>query len=190
MTPKQNLCETCSGLAQSGALICKSSARRLSAAEPLLAGLNGLDRVWSSAPSEGGGAGSRQCPQVRACSVCGHADGQTNRVLGASAHALRDDHPRPAMSGGERQVRRILHPAGELAEALSTRIGAPLSLCLGSEKTGVYAATSTVPRNILLVDDVLDEGDALRLCARVLRAAGAARVVAITFARERPSRTG
>jgi len=94
--------------------------------------------------------------------------------------------------------RRGFDPAGELAAALAEALDAPLEPCLRrrggrrqvgrsrAERVGhpprVHAA-GTAPRSVTLVDDVLTTGSTLTACAKALRAAGAARVVAVTFAR-------
>jgi predicted amidophosphoribosyltransferase len=44
-------------------------------------------------------------------------------------------------------------------------------------------ASGSVPRSVLLIDDVLTTGATLSSCARALRSAGAIRVTAITFTR-------
>jgi predicted amidophosphoribosyltransferase len=88
-------------------------------------------------------------------------------------------------------------PTDELAAALAERIDAPLERCLerslgdpaGEGGTSRIArpprirTTTAAPRNVLLIDVVLDAGTTLTACARRLRVGGASRVVAVTFAR-------
>jgi predicted amidophosphoribosyltransferase len=93
---------------------------------------------------------------------------------------------------------RGFDPAGELAASLAEQLDSPPERCLArrggrrqvgrrrAERIGQpprIHATRTAPRSVVLVDDVLTTGATLSACAQALRAAGAARVVAITFAR-------
>jgi predicted amidophosphoribosyltransferase len=104
----------------------------------------------------------------------------------------------PVPPAPSRQRRRGFDPAGELAAALAERLDSPLENCLarrgGRRQVGRRRAdrigspprihaTGTAPRSVLLTDDVLTTGATLTACAQALRAAGATRVVAITFAR-------
>jgi len=166
-------------------------------AEPLLGkGPPGLDRAWSSAPHEGVARNLVAALKFR----------RLLPVAGLMADRIQWLAPAHVLSGAvvpvppapSRLRRRGFDPAGELAAAVAERLGAPLEQCLarrgGSRQVGKRRAErighppqiharGTVPRSVLLVDDVLTTGSTLTACAQALRAAGAARVVAITFAR-------
>jgi competence protein ComFC len=92
------------------------------------------------------------------------------------------------------------HPAARLAAALAARMRLPCEPLLvrprGSQRqrglslaerrrnvAGAFAATRQVGGSVLLVDDVYTSGATVSAAASALRAAGAARVDVVTFAR-------
>jgi predicted amidophosphoribosyltransferase len=104
----------------------------------------------------------------------------------------------PVPTAPLRSLLRGFDPAVEIAAELAGRSGRPLRRCLARRGSGRQVgrsraqrhggpprihASGEVPRSIVLVDDVLTTGATLSSCARALRAAGAARVVAVTFSR-------
>ena len=106
--------------------------------------------------------------------------------------------------GRKRLRKRGYDQAKLLALALSERFGKPCAQLLIKSKdnppqsgtgsrekrranvSGVYAVTDPARvhgRRVLLVDDIVTTGSTLSECARILRAAGAAEVSALTLAR-------
>ncbi len=191
------LCAACGRSCRPEAIVCTRCARGLAAAEPLLGmGPPGLDRAWSSAAYDG----------VARDLVAALKFRRLLPVAGLIAERIEWMAPAHMLSGTIVPVppaplrlrRRGFDPTGEIATALATRLDAPLEPCLvrrgGGRQVGRRRAERlgrpprietrcAVPRSVLLVDDVLTTGATLTSCARALRAAGAIRVVAVTFAR-------
>jgi predicted amidophosphoribosyltransferase len=191
------LCAACGRSCRSEAVVCSRCGRRLAGAEPLLGkGSSGLDRAWSSAPHEGVARDLVAALKFRRLlPVAGLMADRIHWL--APAHMLSGTVV-PVPPAPSRLRSRGFDPAGELAASLAEQLDSPLERCLArrggrrqvgrrrAERIGQpprIHATRAAPRSVVLVDDVLTTGATLSACAQALRAAGAARVVAITFAR-------
>jgi len=191
------LCAACGRSCRPRAVLCTRCARRLAAAEPLAGkGPPGLDRAWSSAAHDGVARDLVAALKFRRLLPVAALMAERIEWL-APAHLLSGAIV-PVPPAALRRRRRGFDPTGELAAALAARLDLPLEPCLvrrgGGRQLGRRRAERiahppriqtrcAAPRSVLLVDDVLTTGATLTACAKALRAAGAARVVALTFAR-------
>jgi predicted amidophosphoribosyltransferase len=191
------LCAGCGRPCRAEAVLCTRCARRLADAQPLLGqGPQGLDRAWSSASYEGIARDLVAALKFRR--LLPVADLMADRIQWLAPANLLSGAVVPVPPAPSRLRQRGFDPAGELAAALAERLEAPLQPCLARRGSGRQVgrrrverighpprirATATAPRSVMLVDDVLTTGATLSACAQALRAAGAARVVAVTFAR-------
>jgi ComF family protein len=191
------LCATCGRPCRAEAVLCTRCGRRLSEAQPLFGkGPPGLDRAWSSAPYEGVARDLVAALKFRR--LLPVADLMADRIQWLAPAHMLSGAVVPVPPAPSRLRQRGFDPAGELAAALAERLGASLQPCLARRGSGRQVgrrrverighpprirATDATPRSVMLVDDVLTTGATLSACAQALRAAGAARVVAVTFAR-------
>lgn len=191
------LCAACGRGCRPEAVLCSRCARRLGEAEPLLGkGPPGFDRAWSSASHEGVARDLVAALKFRR--LLPVADLMADRIHWLAPAQMLSGAVVPVPPAPARRRRRGFDPTGELAAALAERLEAPLAPCLrrhgGRRQVGRRRAerlahpprvdvVAEVPRSVMVVDDVLTTGATLTACAQALRAAGARRVVAVTFAR-------
>jgi predicted amidophosphoribosyltransferase len=191
------LCVACGRLCHEEGFLCGRCGRRLAALEPLRGtGPPGVDRCWSSAPHEGVARDLVVALKFRR--LLPVAGLMAERVAWLAPGGLFGGAVVPVPTSPLRSLARGFDPAAELAIALAERTDMELCPCLGrggfgrqvgrrrAERLGRpprIRAPRSAPRSVVLVDDVVTTGATLSACARALRAAGAVRIVAVTFAR-------
>jgi predicted amidophosphoribosyltransferase len=193
------LCAACGRIGAGDSVLCRPCSRRLGAAgEPLRGrGPDGLDAVWSAAAHEG----------VARDLVVALKFRRLLPVAATMAELIARRVPRSLLGGAmvpvptarSRSFVRGFDPAGEIATALARQLEAPAPVpTLRRRGRGRQVgrgrgqrlgdpprieAVGQAPASVVLIDDVLTTGATVSACARALREAGAARIVAVTFAR-------
>lgn len=191
------LCAACGRSCRAEAVICTRCSRALGAATPILAGgPQGIDRAWSSAAHDGVARSLVGALKFRR--LLPVADLMADRIHWLAPGHLLGGTVVQVPAAPPRLRSRGFDPAGELAAALTARLGTDLSPCLARRGLGHQVghgradrisrpprieSIAEAPRSVLLVDDVLTTGATLTACAMALRGAGAKRVVALTFTR-------
>jgi predicted amidophosphoribosyltransferase len=191
------LCAACGRSCRAEAVICTRCSRALAAARPILAaGPQGIDRAWSSASHDGVARALVTALKFRR--LLPVAGLMADRAHWLAPALLLGGEVAPVPAAPPRRRRRGFDPAGEFAAALAERLDVPLTPCLARRGSGHQVgrrraerirhpprieSIAASPRSVLLVDDVLTTGATLTACATALRAAGAKRVVALTFTR-------
>jgi predicted amidophosphoribosyltransferase len=191
------LCAACGRSCRADAVLCTRCSRALAGAAPILAGgPQGIDRVWSSAPHEGVARSLVGALKFRR--LLPVAEVMADRIHWLAPGHLLGGVVVPVPPAPPRLRRRGFDPAGELAGALATRLGTEKVTCLARRGAGHQVgkrradrighppqieSIAESPRSVLLIDDVLTTGATLTACATALRAAGAKRIVALTFTR-------
>jgi predicted amidophosphoribosyltransferase len=138
--------------------------------------------------------------------VVGWKERGLRRLAAAAVEVVIEVVPPPAADvvtfvspDPDRGLKRGHHPPRQLAEQLAEHWELPLAALLRRRATkrqrglsraerrrnvaGVFAAAGSVPRSIILVDDVFTSGATANAASSALRKAGARRVDAVTFAR-------
>jgi predicted amidophosphoribosyltransferase len=191
------LCASCGRTCRPEAVLCTRCARRLAATDPLTgSGPPGIDRAWSSAPHED--VARNLVTALKFRRLLPVAGQMADRIQWLAPADLLSGTIVPVPTAPLRTRARGFDPAAELAAALAEKTQLPFSPCLARSGIGRQRGkrraqrighpprirtVGEVPRSVLLIDDVLTTGATLSSCAQALRAAGAVRVAAITFAR-------
>jgi predicted amidophosphoribosyltransferase len=191
-------CALCGRACGVPAATCARCSAAIAATPAGPTAVHGLDATWSATAYEG--AAQRLVAALKFGGRLALAEVAATAIAAGVPQGLIAGRLVPVPAAPARQRRRGFDPAEAIATALAGELGLPVVPCLrrsgGPRQVGRpraerladpprVRARGPVPRECVLADDVLTTGATLSTCARALRAAGAERVVAVTFARTR-----
>jgi predicted amidophosphoribosyltransferase len=192
------LCVVCRGPCASEEVVCSRCGASLERMAPVDGDPPpGIEACWSRAAHAGIARELVFALKFRRLRPA--AELMAGRIAAAAPDEILDGVIVPVPPAPRRARARGFDPANDLAAHLHLRLDLMLFLCLErrgegrqvgrkrSERIAVpprIAASGPAPERVLLVDDVMTTGATLSSCAAALRAAGARRVAAVTFARK------
>jgi ComF family protein len=192
------LCWGCRGPAPASSPLCQDCRARLRWLGPAPVTSAGVE-CWAPLAYEGPARELARALKFRAAQAL--SDTMAAQIAATAPPGFAGGALVPVPLGRGRLRSRGYNQAERLARALSRRAGLPLADCLERRGQGPpqvgrprserlrgppgirLARGAAAPASVLLVDDVITTGATLAACAAVLRAAGAAEIRAIAYAR-------
>lgn len=190
-------CAACRAACPASSVLCAACDARLAATAPVSGPPPpGVDACWSASPYDG--IARELVAALKFRRLLAVAGRIAERIALAAPRELLSLPLVPVPADPLRGRARGFDPAEEIAVRLGPLRGIGCHPCLararGPRQVGRRRserlrrpprvhATGAVPRGVVLFDDVTTTGATLAACAEALRAAGAPRVAAVTFAR-------
>lgn len=189
-------CGACAAPCEVREPLCESCAADLRRSRGRFFAVLGTDAAWATTPYEG--TAQRLVAALKFAGRLPLADAAAATIATSIPTDLVAGALVPVPAAPQRRRTRGFDPTALITTALSTRLDLPYKPCLarsdGPRQVGrprrqrlsdppLVRTSGHVPEAPLLIDDVTTTGATLAACAVALRAAGARRVIAVTFAR-------
>ena len=193
-------CSVCGDGCEVRRRLCERCERAHRGPAPVGSAVRGIVETWAAAPYDG--AARQLVGALKFRARVGLADDAASLIAVRVPSLLAAGTIVPVPPAPARRRRRGFDAAEAIAAALARQCGLPMAPCLTRSESARQvgrrraerladpprvSAASSVPSEVVLVDDVMTTGATLAACSLALRGAGASRVVAVTFAASQPA---